>query len=736
MLRVFVVVLFLGAVSPPGRADELPSDISRSIGESTQRLRTSADDHARRQSAVAIAAYGAEAKSAVPALVRALSDKSLWVRIEAARALGRIGPEAKAAVPVLIHALADDSRPSDDEQQFDRDPAHSLRETALTALSMIGYDADAALPHAIAGLRDPSTSYRKAAVEAVLRLAPDGQVRLVAEIEDGNEVGLWEIFWALDDLEGAPVEFLSRLLASRLGRFDDRDIFGVSSWDGILKYLHRRRTTALPALRSKIADPDLAIRTYAAAALADLSPDDDRIVPILVEGLKSAKLRQRSAESLGRIGAKARPAIEPLVRGMENQADDADDFRLQCAAALARISPAHVAMLTFLENWRRDVALKESPSKWMIVDDLARLGRIAVNDLLKLLNHADDDMRLAAVETLGRIGPDARPALPTLIAILETEEQEEMHADICKAIREIGLDERNVDSAPTFLKLLIADRPYLFADELVGQLGAGVIADLIAIVDDRKAKLWARVCAARALEFIGDDAETAAPAVAAFLKSHSKDLDGYSKCLLVGALKRIGKNCPEAALAVAAEFPILPDCAGPALVVIGSPAVIPLSKWLSDDRDEIRLSAVETLAQFDDNLVTVRAGLVKAMQDADCHVREVATVALGKQQHRSPEALAALLAALTDVRMPIRAAAAASLTGYESEAGRVLPLLVGALQDDFLAVRVSACRALGTYGPSALEAVAALEQIATRDEFAPARITAREALRKILPGEN
>ena len=52
-----------------------------------------------------------EAKSAIPALTKALADDEYFhVRRDAAGALGRIGPAARSAVPALVKALKDESK--------------------------------------------------------------------------------------------------------------------------------------------------------------------------------------------------------------------------------------------------------------------------------------------------------------------------------------------------------------------------------------------------------------------------------------------------------------------------------------------------------------------------------------------------------------------------------------------------------------------------------------------------
>jgi HEAT repeat protein len=61
----------------------------------------------RNAAAYAISGMGAEAKSAVPALIEALKDPIPAVRFPVCIALREIGPDAQAAVPALTEALDD-----------------------------------------------------------------------------------------------------------------------------------------------------------------------------------------------------------------------------------------------------------------------------------------------------------------------------------------------------------------------------------------------------------------------------------------------------------------------------------------------------------------------------------------------------------------------------------------------------------------------------------------------------
>ena len=84
----------------------------------------SGDNDARRAAARALGEGGAEAKTAVPALITALKDRDTFVRRFSAQALGAIGPDAQSAVRPLTAAL--------------NDPKNEVRGAAVSALGKLG----------------------------------------------------------------------------------------------------------------------------------------------------------------------------------------------------------------------------------------------------------------------------------------------------------------------------------------------------------------------------------------------------------------------------------------------------------------------------------------------------------------------------------------------------------------------------------------------------------------------
>jgi len=90
---------------------------------------------------------------AVPALIKALKNKDVWVRISAPVALAKIGAKA---VPALIETLKDES-------------SH-VRTDAAFALGEIGPKAQKAIPALAEALKDKSEDVRKAARVALEKI--------------------------------------------------------------------------------------------------------------------------------------------------------------------------------------------------------------------------------------------------------------------------------------------------------------------------------------------------------------------------------------------------------------------------------------------------------------------------------------------------------------------------------------------------------------------------------------
>jgi HEAT repeat protein len=114
--------------------------------------------HGRAQAAIALARLGPDAKSAIPALVRATkqADDSRntagRLRVRAARALWQIDPNHAEAIPAVIRGL--------------KEP-YPLNQIAIDSIIMIGFPARDAVPQLTKALDDDQGDVRIAAIDAL-----------------------------------------------------------------------------------------------------------------------------------------------------------------------------------------------------------------------------------------------------------------------------------------------------------------------------------------------------------------------------------------------------------------------------------------------------------------------------------------------------------------------------------------------------------------------------------------
>ena len=155
-LRLVLGLLVLAATGCGGRG--LPHE-GKSVSE-LQGMVASGDTDAQAQGALGLSVYGAQAKSAVPSLVKLLISQRPIVRQEAAQALGKIGPDAAEAVPGLTELL--------------NDPEWVVRRQAALALGEIGAASRPALPALGRLEQDGQSRVRQAAHEARAKIERTG----------------------------------------------------------------------------------------------------------------------------------------------------------------------------------------------------------------------------------------------------------------------------------------------------------------------------------------------------------------------------------------------------------------------------------------------------------------------------------------------------------------------------------------------------------------------------------
>lgn len=221
-------------------------------------------------------------------------------------------------------------------------------------------------------------------------------------------------------------------------------------------------------LTPKLKDMNSQSRVYAAAALRD----SGSAVPSLVEGLKDkdAGVRAAAAEVLGKMGPAASESVPDLIAALD---DEDAEVRETAKAALGGMKDPR-AVRPLIESFRR-----KPPSGGGAPDAaeeaLLKIGPDALPELTAALGSAGPRVKVACAIVLGRMGPAAQGAVPTLVGALKDED-----ADVSRtAVRALGeiKDPRAVNPLiETFYRDLSSDNP---APAALGKIGGEAIPALV-----------------------------------------------------------------------------------------------------------------------------------------------------------------------------------------------------------------------------------------------------------------
>jgi hypothetical protein len=188
------------------------------------------------------------------------------------------------------------------------------------------------------------------------------------------------------------------------------------------------------ALRAALADPAGFPRVEAAAALLRLTPDAEEPATVIVAAVqgKDRVARDAAVRHVGRLGARARPAVPALalLAGKSKLQSHYRDESWYAVHALAELGPeARAAVPALLAklgedwanpNWTAKETGYVDPETCLATVALARIGSAALPDLLRTAREGKDGkQRMHALLAVGFMGPAAQEALPVLEAMLQ-----------------------------------------------------------------------------------------------------------------------------------------------------------------------------------------------------------------------------------------------------------------------------------------------------------------------------
>ncbi len=344
------------------------------------------DPDATVRRAVFAALGSLKATGLLTTVIDGMRDTAAEVREEAIRTVMAVGDGT--CVNVLVGALKD-SAPEVRQQaaralrHFNWHPSNTTQAALLrVALGQYGEASDlgaVAIDPLLAVLRDPRAAGRPAALEALGRIGDERTLKpLLGAVKDGDP-----------HVRVAAIEAIA----------SQRDTRGRDVLQGALK------------------DPDAAVRAAAASALGQVS--DESTLERLVASLKDSNwsVRKAAVETLGR--ARDLQSVGPLTLLLE---DPDHDVREAVVEALGQIRSklaveALIPALTDPQSSIRRAAetvLRRIDSDWIKSD----AARRAIPALKSRLGSRDYWVRQTAADVLSRIG-DMRRSEPTLSAFTD-----------------------------------------------------------------------------------------------------------------------------------------------------------------------------------------------------------------------------------------------------------------------------------------------------------------------------
>jgi HEAT repeat protein len=452
----------------------------------------------------------------------------VFVRNAAAEALAGTGTGAETAIPTLVELIvkatvadvergARPMRPGEMASNL-TGPVLALRRMGKPAVGPVV----PLLKH-----EQPVIRYQAAAV--LSGIGPDGAealpaVQVALEAERGLPTGQLYVFEELAaaalNLGGDPQKVAATV--TELLTFDDEGVRIRAA--AMLARIGRTAGTAVPKLAELLNDRAPGVRLAAAEALAAVGPAGKAAVPELakkVEG-QDDDLARATIGALRALGPVAAPAVPALAKAI--QADERG-LCVDAAQALAAIGPEAGPAVPTLAKQLSNAKLRKD-ERLALLDAVAAIGKSAsgsVPAVTKLLGDKDPAIRVAAAETLGRVGvPDAE-AVSKLSGTL---------GDAHLAVRIAGLKAlaavRAATAAPDIKKLQEASPDpavKVWTAAALVAVGSDEEANLnvvlSALKDRTPAGRGARLTAMESVELLGPKATAAVPELIAALKDRT-----------------------------------------------------------------------------------------------------------------------------------------------------------------------------------------------------------------------
>ncbi|HZW31499.1 MAG TPA: HEAT repeat domain-containing protein [Isosphaeraceae bacterium] len=344
----------------------------------------------------------------------------------------------------------------------------------------------------------------------------------------------------------------------------------------------KRFEVAMRGLIPLLSDPDPGVRTAAVIGLAVIAPGVNP-PPELVAALRdeSAAVRAAAARALVPFGPGLDPEIPTLIALMER---DEMNVRGACAEALHAAQP-HPAL---------------------------------VPTLIGFLDSPDRNVRAITADLLGRIGPDARGAIPALIKVLkepfgrERDRSWSVSPEPARSTaRALGKMGPSREAIAALIEVISPEKIERIMASLRGLGGVRTLPDEARAAFAELGRINAAV---QGLGEIGPPAVAAVPAlITVYEEVLASRQHAIAHIAIPRALARIAPN----------------SAAAPGVVAV-------LVRALDSTDRSIRLGAAEALGQFGKDAIAAIPRLRAVREDSDASVRDAAKKSIAALERASP----------------------------------------------------------------------------------------------------
>jgi HEAT repeat protein len=464
-------------------------------------------------------ALGNQGKDALPALTKALTHDLPLARFQAVRAMSLMGKDAADAVFALEQAL--------------NDTVPRVRMEAAKAILKTGKESTKAWEQVSKHL-DPDSQFVRPALQAVRELGPAGHPALPAVrrlVLQSSDFSLQrDGFWAMQGMQADPKEIV--LAWAALVRRNSQFLFFIPEAE--LRAHGTEVREIVPVLVAYLRDRDQNVGRWATDALAAMGPAATDAIPALLrlidEDTSSRIGRARTKHdggsfhvadgavtALGAMGDAAKVAIPSLLRKFEqvNAKDMEPEYeRRSVLEAIEHIGPGAVEAVPRLLDW-----LPEHPRIARVLGKIGPGAKAAIEPLQKMYRQKAGFGKTWAAFALVRITGESEPFVGHLAQVFDQGKNPTDRREALLALVELGPDAR--PALPTLLRAVKEKGPAESLHEFRHEAACALVhfgpaaKDAVPALIDMVLTSYftGKIAAAEALGAIGPEAKEAIPAL-------------------------------------------------------------------------------------------------------------------------------------------------------------------------------------------------------------------------------